>query len=283
MSEAAVRDITDETFQAEVLARSHSVPVLVDFWAPWCGPCRMLGPVLERLAPQVADRVEIVRINTEDNQATPAQYQISGIPAVKLFRAGEVVAEFVGAQPEAQVRAFLDRHCPSALDQRVVEGQSALARGELDAAAKALGEVQAARADHPGALLGLAQVAYARGAMDDALALAQRVSPRSDEADQAQHLVELVDLARAGAAGIEATSAASRAAPDDPAARFAYAGALAAASRWSEALDELLALVERDRRWNHEAARKAMLVIFAAVGVQSPVAQAYRRKLAVLL
>lgn len=283
MNEAAVRDVTDETFETQVLARSHELPVLVDFWAPWCGPCRMLGPVLERLAPQVADRVDIVRLNTDEHQGAPSRYQVSGIPAVKLFVGGKVVAEFVGAKPEAQVRAFLDQHCPSELDRQAAEAKAALARGEREAAERALREVVAARPDHAASLVALARVLYLRGAQDEALELVTRVSSRADEYEEAQQLAALITLARQGAAGLEATEAAARAAPENLQARFEYAAALLAASSWRPALEELLAIVERDRRWNQEAARKAMLVAFAVIGAQAPLSQEYRRKLAVLL
>lgn len=283
MNEAAVRDVTDETFETQVLARSHQLPVLVDFWAPWCGPCRMLGPVLERLAPQVADRVDIVRLNTDEHQRAPSRYQVSGIPAVKLFIGGEVVAEFVGAKPEAQVRAFLDQHCPSELDRLAVEGAAALERGELDVAERALRQVLEARPEHPAALVALARVCYARGELDEALVRAGRVSPRADEYEVAQQLSALVALARQGAAGLAATEAAARAAPENLQARFEYAAALLAASSWRPALDELLTIVEQDRRWSQEAARKAMLVVFAVLGAQAPLSQEFRRKLAVLL
>ena len=273
--------VTDHDFSAQVLERSRTLPVLVDFWAPWCGPCRMLGPVLERLAPEVGDRVTIVKLDTDQNPETAARFEIQGIPAVKLFRDGAVVAEFVGAQPEAKVRAFLDIHCPSPAAQHVERAKAAFELGDLEATDRAIGEALVATSDHPGALMLAARVAFARGQLADADAIAARIPTRAREASQAHELRALVDFSRAGAAGVAATEAAIR--PDDLASRYAHAAALAGASRWRDALDVLLAIVETNRRWNDEAARKAMLVVFAVIGPRAPLSDEYRRKLSLLL
>ncbi len=282
MSQPVV-SVTDRDFPTAVLERSRTIPVLVDFWAPWCGPCRVLGPVLERLASEYADRVEIVKLDTDDNPETARRFQISSIPAVKLYKDGAVAAEFVGALPEPRIRAFLDQHCPSAAAQRVEDARAALARGDLEAADRAIGDALAQSTDDPGALVVAARVAFARGELETAATLAGRISPRAREADEAQHVIALVELARVGAAGLETTEAAVTARPDDLDARYAYAGALVAASRWRDALEVLVDMVERKRKWNDEAARKAMLVIFAAVGIRAPLSEEFRHKLALLL
>jgi putative thioredoxin len=276
-------EATDATFAGDVVARSRAVPVLVDFWAPWCGPCRMLGPVLEKLAPEYAGRIEFVKLNTDENQAVARTQRIGSIPAVKLFKDGAVAAEFVGALPEAQVRAFLDQHCPGAAAELAAAAAAALETGDLDRASALAGDALAAESGHDGALLVAGHVALRRGQLDDAAALAAQIPGRANAFEDAQALLALIELARAGAAGVDATAAAAAAAPDDLAARHAHAAALAGAARWRDALDELLAVVERDKRWNDEAGRKAMLTIFAAIGVRHPTSDEYRRRLSLLL
>lgn len=279
-----MQEVSDATFETAVIERSKTIPVLVDFWAPWCGPCRVLGPVLERLAGAYQDRVAMVKLETDANPEVASRYRISSIPAVKLFRDGQVAAEFVGALPEGRVRAFLDEHCPGAADRAVAAARAALEAHDLDAADRHVGEALAADGSHPGALVVAARVAFARGQLDDAIAIAGRVKSREPrDVDDAQAIRALAELARAGAAGLDATAAAAARDPGDLAARFAHAGALAGARRWREALDELLAIVERDKRWSDEAARKAMLTVFAAIGVHDPLANEYRRKLMVRL
>ncbi len=280
---AQVQDVTDRDFDTLVVERSRTLPVLVDFWAPWCGPCRVLGPVLDRLAGEYADRVAVVKLETDSNPEVAGRYRISSIPAVKLFRDGKVVAEFLGALPEARVRAFLDEHCPGATDQAVAAARAALEADDLAAADRHVGDALAAKGDHPGALVVAAQIAFARGQLDDAIAIAGRVSPRAKESDEAQAVRALAELARAGAAGIDATAAEVARSPEDLGARYAHAAALVGARRWREAMDELLAVVERNKRWNDEAGRKGMLTVFAAIGVQHPLSSEYRRKLMLLL
>ena len=234
----AVLDAGDLDFDDVVLARSHDIPVLVDFWAPWCGPCRMLGPVLERVAAELAGRVEVVKVNTDEARGVAGRYEIRSIPAVKLFEAGAVRAEFVGALPEARVRAFLEEHLPT-------------------------GTARQARAAAEEAL-------HARDP-ERAIELARAVPASSDDWDRMQAVIALAE--------------AMRAPPDDGPIAAAFAAALDrfVARDLPGALDGLLAIVEQDRRWGDDAARKAMLAIFQLAGVRSPLSDDYRRRLALLL
>jgi putative thioredoxin len=276
-------DATDADFDTTVLARSRTVPVLVDFWAEWCGPCRMLGPVLDKVAAAHGERLAVVKVDTDANPQVARRYGIRSIPAVKLFKDGEVVDEFVGALPEKRVLDFLGKHVldDDARDARTVE--AALAAGDVEGAARAAEALVARAPEHPRAKLARARVAMAKGDLTSAAALVDAIPLSADEFEAAQTLAAFLEHAQAGAAGVAATAAAAAARPDDAAARYALGCALAAAGRHREALDELLASVERDRRWNGEAARKAMVAVFGVLGVRAPLSDEYRRKLAILL
>ncbi len=238
-------------FPAEVVERSRTVPVLVDFWAAWCGPCRMLGPVLERLAEEHDGAFVLAKVDTDANQELAAEYGISGIPAVKLFKDGEVVDEFVGALPERQVRAFLRPHV---------------------AAPERPDPLEAARA------------LLAAGDLDGLRTAVAAIPPSADERAAAEQLLAAADLiAEARAAGdAESLRARAAASPDDCQARYALAGHLLAAGDHRDALEQYLAIAERDRRWQKEAARKAMLVVFGLIGVRHPLADEFRGKLQII-
>src|SRR5919198_1360308 len=155
MVSAGVMDVSAATFEADVIEASFERPVVVDFWAPWCGPCRMLGPLLERLAGEAGGAWVLAKVNVDQAPAVAARYGVQGIPAVKGFRDGRVVVEFVGAQPEPAVRRFLERLAPSTAERDVGEGQRHADLGDLTAAVAAFRRGLASHTDHPRALLGL--------------------------------------------------------------------------------------------------------------------------------
>src|SRR5437763_7315895 len=158
MASAAMMDVAAATFEDDVIEASFERPVVVDFWAPWCGPCRMLGPLLERLAGDADGAWLLAKVNVDQNPEVAARYGVQGIPAVKGFRDGRVVAEFVGAQAEPTVRRFLERLAPSTADRDVAEGQRLAGLDESAAAESAFRRALAAQPNHPGALLGLGRV-----------------------------------------------------------------------------------------------------------------------------
>jgi putative thioredoxin len=281
---AHVRDISDADFDTAVLARSHQVPVLVDFWAPWCGPCRMLGPVLEKLAEERNGAFELAKLDTDKNPKTAAKFGIRGIPHVMIFKNGRSVDQFVGAKPEDQVRAFLQRHCPSAAEQHMAAAQQHLAAGDQAAAEKALVEALSADPGHAGANLAMARLALHRRDPAAVHAHIARIPAMAPERDQATYIEQaatlIASVADGNATGDEDTLAARVAeTPGDHAARYALGVHHLAAGRYREALDAFLAVVERDRKWQDQAARKAMLTVFGLVGVRDPLADEYRRKL----
>jgi len=287
-----VKDATTATFTKDVIEASRAVPVLVDFWAPWCGPCRMLGPVLERIAADAAGSFELVKVNVDDSPRTAARYGIRGIPAVKLFHAGQVVAEFVGALPERQVQAFLDQHLPSEAAQQARLAAERLAAGDAGGA-RAAAEAALAAADSRGAQAAastahavLARLDLAARDLDGATAHARAVAGSAPEWETAQAAAEAAELGRTALATGDPTALEARIAsapPGDPADAFALAIHHLLGGDHRGALERLLGLVERDRRWRDEAARKAMLTIFQLIGPRSPLADEYRRQLAIRL
>ena len=278
-------NVGDDDFDQLVLERSREVPVLVDFWAPWCGPCRVIGPILERIAEDMAGQLELVKLNVDDNPISAARFRIQGIPAVKLFRGGKVAGEFVGALPESRIRAFLEEHIPSQAAIQAARAVERLDDGDAEGAREAALAALAA-GPAPAADLVLARVALGARDFDGAVAHAQAIAASAGEWDTAQAIAAAAELGReAVLAGDPATLRARIASnpPGEVADVFALAVHLLLDGDPAAALDELLALVARDRRWRDEAARRAMLTIFSLIGVRSPLADDYRRRLSLLL
>jgi putative thioredoxin len=259
-----------------VLERSKRQPVVVDFWAPWCGPCRVLGPVLEKLAREGGGAWVLAKVDTDQSQELARRFGIQGIPAVKAFKDGKVVAEFVGAQPEPKVRAWLEGVVPKESAMLAGRAALALAAGDTAGAERLFAEALTKDPEEPEALLHLARLALDRGDKTAAQLLLAKLRPRDSAARAAD--VERLHLA------IEAPALDPAAAGSpDPGVRYGQALALAAAARYEEALDLLLGLVKSDRAWGDDAARKAMLRIFDVVGVRSPLADTWRARLSMEL
>lgn len=271
-----VVDITPDNFEQEVVRRSAQVPVVVDFWAEWCGPCRMLGPVLERFAAEDQGKWVLAKVDTEAWPALAEFFQIQGIPAVKAFRNGEVVAEFVGAQPPPAVREWLDGLLPTPADLAAQEGLTALASGDRDAAVAAFEHAIGLQGDHAEALLSLAEITEDT---DRARDLLRRLHPRltPEHASRRSRLALKLDAGGVDEANLAAAVARD---PEDLDARWELAHALAAHERHEEALGHLLEIVRRNRKYRDDGARKAMLGIFDVVGPRSELADAWRSRLA---
>jgi putative thioredoxin len=278
-TQQAVIEVDEASFEAEVLARSRELPVVVDFWAPWCGPCRTLGPTLERLAQGSGGAWVLAKVNVDDNQRLAQRYRVQGIPAVKAFRDGQVVDEFTGALPEARVRAWVGRLAPSPEDELVAAAAALEASDPHEAAARyrvALGS-DPTNAD---ALFGLGRLLLAQGQPEGAATL-REVPAGTPLYARAQAALALADFF-ALAADAQPDELAARVARDgaDLEARFLLAAAEARRNQPAAALAELLAIVQRNRAFRDDAARKAMLGLFALLGDTSPLVAEYRRKLA---
>lgn len=275
-TQQVVRDVTDADFQSAVIEQSRTKPVVVDFWAPWCGPCRILGPVIERVAEQFADSIVVAKLNVDENPASSAQYRVQSIPAVKAFRDGRVVSEFTGALPEPNVRQFFESLAPSAIDQAVSAAEAKLAAGDQAGAEQAYRDVLAQQADNRGAVLGLASLLAKRGTYDEAISLLDRLPPdRQVKVQRHRIFLERYVSQHQG----EDLADEAVAAPNDPRARYRYGLLLAAQELYQEALEELLASVRLDRSWEDGAARKSMLAVFELLGMDAPLTRKYQRKL----
>ncbi len=256
-------------FEKQVIERSATVPVLVDFWAPWCGPCRHLGPVLERLASQANGRWELVKVNTEEDQQLAMAFNISSIPAVKLFINGEVADEFVGALPEAEIRRFIDAALPSPHGSVLAEARQALDRGLAAEAARLLEPVVDQDPGNVEARLGLAEASLFRDP-ERTLALARTVAPHDRHGDRAQALVTLAELARLAANPGALPPGKGR----EP--YLAGAGAVRAGN-WSDALESFIHGLQVDKGYMDHGARTACKAIFQFLGIRHAVSEKYWR------
>ena len=279
--EPLVFDVDQTEFEAQVLERSRETPVVVDFWAPWCGPCRVLGPVLERVTEEYGGKVLLAKVNVDENQELAAGFGIQGIPAVKVFKDGALAAEFTGALPETEVREVLDRVVPSREDELAAEADGLWARGDAGKALEIYEQVLKESPHHAGALLGLG-----RGLLDTdaerALSLLERVPPGGAERNEADRLIARQSLSAGDGADVESLRRELAADPDRIDRRFRLAQALAAEERYEDALEEFLAVLKQDRAFEDDGARKAMVQIFEVLG-RNELADRFRSEMAKVL
>ena len=272
-------DVTDATFAADVVEASRSKPVVVDFWAPWCGPCRVLGPVIEKVAAEHGGEVILAKLNTDENPRTATQFRIQGIPAVKAFRNGMMVAEFTGSAPETQVRAFFQKLVPSPVERAAKEAAE-LAASDPAAAEARFREVLAKAPGNADGIVGLAGILIARGDRDEAETLLER-APTDRRAKVMKHRIFLDGFAERHSG--DDLRGAAVANPKDARARYRWGVMLAAGAQFEPALDELLESVRLERTMGEGAARKAALAVFDILGLDSPVTKEYQRRLSSLL
>lgn len=284
-----IKDGTDATFADDVINASQQVPVVIDLWAPWCGPCKTLGPIIEKVVREAKGAVRLVKINVDENPQLSRQLRVQSIPAVYAFKGGQPVDGFVGALPESQVRAFIQgltgEQGPAIAEEIFAEAQAAREAGDLGAAAALYGELAKMEPTNVGALAGLAQVYLDSGDAERAHQTLQLVPP-DKASDAAVRAVEAAISLRANAKPKSETLALEAkvgANPADHQARFDLAVAQAADDRRAEAVDNLLEIVRHQRGWNDDAARKQLVTLFEAWGPKDELTQSGRRRLSSLL
>ncbi len=280
-------DVSQANFMEEVIETSRHVPVLVDFWAPWCGPCRSLGPILEKLAAEYQGRFRLAKINSDDNQALATQFGVRGIPNVKAVIDGQIVNEFTGALPESAVREFIDSLLPSPAEPLRQEALAARANGRIEDMRKLL--LQAIHLDprHEQARLDLIGLLLDTGEMDEARRLLDEVAASGKDRARIDSLTARLALAQesAGADGTDADTLHARIGTDpaDLPARLLLARLLVSRQDYRGALDEALEIIRRDRTFGDDAGRKTALQIFDLLGGSHALVREYRSKLSALL
>ena len=282
----SVIDVDKESFEQTVIDGSREHPVVVDFWAPWCGPCRSLGPILEKLAEEYGGRFVLAKVNSDENPELSARYGVRGIPAVKAFVDGEMVDEFSGALPEKAVREFLDRIVPSPADElRDAAAAAYAADRDADAALEILARAEALAPQNDEVRIDRAAILADAGRADEARAALASLKPITQMGERVSALRAKLDLAAgaAGAGGEDELAQRVAANADDLTARLELAHALAGRRAYREALEQLLEIVQRDRRFGDDAGRKTMLKIFELIPGERELLSEFRRKLAKVL
>jgi putative thioredoxin len=287
-----VKDITEAEFMAEVVDGSAEVPVIVDFWAPWCGPCKTLGPLLEEAVKAAKGAVKMVKVNVDEAQAIAGQLQIQSIPTVYAFYKGQPVDGFQGALPGSEIKAFIDRVVQAAggdssggLDDAVAAAEEMLEQGDASDAAQTFAAILGEEPAHPAAYGGLVRAHIALDDLDQAEAILNGAPAEISAAPELEAAHAQLQLAKqaADAGPIPELTARVEADPDDHQARYDLAQALYAAGDGEAAVDQLLELFRRDREWNEGAARTQLFIMFDALKPNDPVALNGRRKLSSMI
>jgi putative thioredoxin len=278
---AHIANVTAADFEAVVLQGSFERPVLVDFWADWCAPCRQLMPILSRLAEEFNGQFMLAKVDTEAEQALAAQFGIRSLPTVQLFKDGQPVDQFMGALPEAQIREFLARHVNRASDLLLAQAREAMLDGDLSSATALIEQAEQEDPENKRVFVAQVQLKAAEGNAEGALALLERTPLElTDDTDLAALRGRLAfGAAVANAPPPDQLEAKLNADPNDSAARYQLASHQVLSGNNEAALENLLTLLRQDRQYGEDAARKGMISIFDLLGGDDPLVRTYRAKM----
>lgn len=292
-AEELIKDVSEQDFMAEVVDVSMTTPVIVDFWAPWCGPCKTLGPMLEDAVKAAKGAVRMAKVNVDEAQSIAAQLRVQSIPTVYAFFKGQPLDAFQGALPQSEIQAFVDRVIKAAggeapgetLNDAIEAAEEMLTEGAVDDAAQTFAAILGEDPNHAGAYAGLVRAHIAMEDLDQAEAVLNGAPAEISTAPELEGAAAQIELARqaANAGPVTELRAAVEASPDDMQTRFDLAQALHAAGETEAAVTELLELFRRDREWNEGAAKAQLFTIFEALKPNDPIVLNGRRKLSSMI
>ncbi len=282
---AYVYDVTEQDFESAVLDASRQAPVLVDFWASWCGPCQVLLPLITQVAESYQGKVRLAKVNIDEQQGLAMQYGVRSVPAVKLFRHGQMVDEFMGALPEGQLRAFIERHVERESDQLFQQGLTLYEGGQRERAFDLVRQALTLDPENYRVQLQAAELFLREGDVAAAQEILERLPIDIQTEAVARELMARVEFANAAAQAPEAAVLEERlvADPDDAQARYQLGARYVLLGDYERAMDQMLQLMQRNRRWGDDAARKALLKVFELLGNEGELVHRYRSKMSAAL